>query len=379
MALMSDVIVTHFEEITDPRVDRGRNHPLMELIFIALTGYLCGCNDWVDVERFAKARESWFAKYLRLPFGIASHDTFSRVFSRLDTAQFLVAMHAWVDDFAGSLRGQGVAIDGKVMRGSFDKAAGQSPLHLITAFATATRVCLRQAKVADKSNEIPAVPEMLKLLELNGAIVTLDAMHCQKETAAAILDAKADYILAVKNNQPKLFSLLHDLFEEALEDSSKTKVYKHVVCGKNHGREERREHLTIAAPAHKGLVQWPGLESITMVYRTAEFINSKKPDRSNVMYYISSMKPKVKTLAKHIRGHWAIENSLHYVLDVTFTEDRSRIRKGSGPEVSSCLRKMAANILQLDTTIKDNIRGKRHTAGWDETKLEGLYAGFLAN
>lgn len=379
MALISDEIVTHFEEITDPRVDRGRNHPLLELIFIALTGYLCGCNDWVDVERFARSRESWFAKYLKLPFGIASHDTFSRVFSRLDTAQFLVAMHKWVDEFAGSLRDQGVAIDGKVLRGSFDKAAGKSALHTISAFATATRVCLRQATVSDKSNEIPSVPEMLKLLELNGAIVTLDAMHCQKETAAAILDAKADYILAVKDNQPTLFSLLHDLFEEALEDSSKTKVYKHVVCGKGHGRKERREHLTIKAPPHMALVAWPGLQSITMVCRNATFISGNKPDRENVMYYISSLKPKVKTLAKHIRGHWAIENSLHHVLDVTFTEDRSRIRKGSGPEVSSCLRKMAANILQLDTTIKDNIRGKRHTAGWDSEALERLYAGFLDN
>ena len=377
MVMISDEIVTHFEEITDPRLDRGRNHPLLELIFVALTGYLCGCNDWVDVERFAKARESWFAKYLRLPFGIASHDTFSRVFSRLDTAQFLVAMHKWVDEFAGSLRDQGVAIDGKVLRGSFDKAAGKSALHTISAFATATRVCLRQAKVSDKSNEIPSVPRMLKLLELNGAIVTLDAMHCQKETAAAILDAKADYILAVKNNQPKLFSLLHDLFTDALDETSKTKVYKHVVCGKGHGRKERREHLTIKAPPHKALVAWPGLESITMVYRTAEFINADKPDRENVMYYISSLKPKVKTLARHIRGHWAIENSLHHVLDVTFTEDRSRIRKGSGPEVSSCLRKMAANILQLDTTINDNIRGKRHTAGWDSNALERLYAAFL--
>lgn len=379
MALISDEIVTHFEEVTDPRLDRGRNHPLLELIFIALTGYLCGCNDWVDVERFAKARENWFAKYLKLPFGIASHDTFSRVFSRLDSAQFLVAMHKWVDEFADSLRDQGVAIDGKVLRGSFDKAAGKTPLHTMTAFATTTRICLRQAKVNDKSNEIPAVPEMLKLLELNGAIVTLDAMHCQKETAAAIIDAKADYILAVKNNQPKLFLLLHDLFEEALEDSSKTKVYKHVVVGKGHGRKERREHLTIKAPVHKSLVEWPGLQSITMVCRTAEFAQGTKRDRENVMYYISSLKPKVRTLAKHIRGHWAIENSLHHVLDVTFTEDRSRIRKGSGSEVSACLRRMALNILQLDTTIKDNIRGKRHTAGWDSNALERLYAGFLSD
>ncbi len=377
MHLMSREIVTYFEEVTDPRVERGSNHPLLEMIFISLVGYLCGCNDWSSVARFARDREPWFSKYIELPFGVPSHDTFSRVFARLDTAQFLVAMHAWVDRFAGNLRGQGVAIDGKVLRGSFDKAVGQSALHTLTAYATATRLCLRQMKVDDKSNEIPAVPELLKLIELNGAIVTLDAMHCQVETAAAILDAGADYVLAVKNNQPKLYSFLFDLFEEAFEDSSKTRMYRFVTCDKSHGRHERREHITIKAPACRELTKWVGLESITMVYRTATETRSGK-ERENVMFYISSCKPKVKKLAQHIRGHWGIENGLHHLLDVTFTEDKSRIRKGAGPEIAACLRRMATNILKLDTTIKDNVRGKRMSAGWNEDTLEKLLAGFVA-
>jgi len=378
MQSMSHEIVTSFEEVTDPRAERGNNHPLLEMIFMALVGHLCGSNDWSSVARFAKERESWFSKYLELPFGIPSHDTFSRVFAKLDTAQFLVAMHDWVDRFAGSLRDQGIAIDGKVLRGSFDKAAGQSALHTLTAYATKTRLCLRQMKVADKSNEIPAVPELLKLMELNGAIVTLDAMHCQVETAAAILDAGADYVLAVKNNQPKLFSFLHDLFEEALEDNSKTRVYRFVTRDKSHGRHDRREHITIKAPVCSELARWPGLESITMVYRSSTEIRSGK-ERENVMYYISSCKPKVKKLAQHIRGHWGIENGLHYLLDVTFTEDSSRIRKGSGPEIAACLRRMATNILKLDTTINDNVRGKRMRAGWNEETLQNLIAGFVGS
>jgi predicted transposase YbfD/YdcC len=378
MQSMSNEILTHFENVTDPRINRGNNHPLLELVFMALTSHLCGCNDWASIARFVEDKKSWFAKYLEMPFGVPSDDTFRRVFARLDTAQFLVAMHQWVDVFAGSLRGQGVAIDGKVLRGSFDKASGQSPLHTITAFATATRICLRQATVDGKSNEIPAVPEMLKLLDLNGAIVSLDAMHCQTATAAAIVDAKADYILAAKNNQPKLFEFLHDLFEKALEDGSKVKTYRYVECDKAHGREERREYITLKAPVCQELVKWTNLKSITMTYRTSKEKRSGK-ERENVMFYISSCPPKVKSLARHIRGHWAIENSLHHVLDVTFTEDSSRIRKGSGPEVAACLRRMAANILQLDTTINDNIRGKRMRLGWSEQRLDQLYAGFLSS
>jgi predicted transposase YbfD/YdcC len=312
---MSHETVTCFEEITDPRVDRGNNHPLLEMIFMALVGHLCGSNDWSSVARFAKERESWFSKYLELPFGIPSHDTFSRVFSKLDTAQFLVAMHDWVDRFAGSLRDQGVAIDGKVLRGSFDKAAGQSALHTLTAYATKTRLCLRQMKVADKSNEIPAVPELLKLMELSGAIVTLDAMHCQIETAASILDAGADYVLAVKNNQPKLFSFLHDLFEEALDDNSKTRVYRFVTRDKGHGRHDRREHITIKAPVCPELARWPGLESITMVYRSSTEIRSGK-ERENVMYYISSCKPKVKKLAPGAGRRHQLQVVHHQALDV---------------------------------------------------------------
>jgi predicted transposase YbfD/YdcC len=374
----ASVVQRHFENISDPRVNRGNNHDLIELVFVALTATICGAQGWADVERFAKSKRKWFRRYIRLEHGIPSHDTFGRVFSRLDTGEFLTAMHAWVDTFAGSLRGQGIAIDGKTLRGSFDKAAGQSALHTITAFACDMRICLRQMAVDKKSNEIPAVPELLKLMELGGATVTLDAMHCQVKTAQAIVDAEADYLLVVKKNQETLFNHLSDLFIEYGDvDYQVDGLRKHVTVGKQASRQERREYYCIeASPDDAVLARWPGVRSIGMVYRYRE-VGEKIHEET--IFFISSHPPKVKLLSRHLRGHWAIENSQHWILDVTFSEDASRIRTGSSPEISAAFRRMALNILQRDTTQKENIRGKRLRAGWDETVLDAIYTGFTSN
>lgn len=365
----------HFEKVTDPRVNRGKNHELIEMVFLALTATLCGAQGWADVERFARSKLAWFRRFIRLRHGVPSHDTFGRVFAVLDTGEFLTAMHAWVDAFAGSLRGQGVAIDGKTLRGSFDAATGKSPLHLITAFACGMRLCLRQMSVSEKSNEIPAVPALLKLLELSGATVTLDAMHCQVATARAILEAKADYILVVKSNQETLYHELLDRFIEYGEVNYEVPGLKrHKSVEKSHGRRERREYHCIAAPRGSAtLDRWPGIRSIGMVYRRREEGGKTQEETS---FVISSHPPKVKTLAKLIRGHWDIENRQHWVLDVTFAEDDSRIRKGSAPEISAAFRRMALNILQRDTTIQETIRGKRLRAGWDDKVLDAIYARF---
>ena len=370
------VVYKHFENVTDPRVNRGKNHELVEMVFIALTATICGAQGWADVERFAKSKIAWFRRFIRLEHGIPSHDTFGRVFARLDTAEFLSAMHTWVDAFAGSLRGQGVAIDGKTLRGSFDRAAGKSALHTITAFACDMRICLRQMAVDEKSNEIPAVPALLKLMELSGATVTLDAMHCQVDTAQAILDADADYILIVKGNQEGLYNYLVDQFVEYGEDNYQGEgLRKHVTVEKSHGRKERREYYFIEVPdGAPALERWPGVRSIGMIYRTREDRDGNIQDET--MFAISSHLPKVRMLAKHIRGHWGIENREHWILDVIFAEDDSRIRKGSSPEISAAFRRMALNILQQDTTQKETIRGKRLRAGWDETVLDAIYAGF---
>ncbi len=366
----------HFVSVTDPRVNRGTNYDLVEMIFMALTATLCGAQGWVDIERFAMAKFEWFERFIPLEKGVPSHDTMGRVFARLDTAEFLTAMHGWVDEFASCLRGQGVAIDGKVVRGSHDTRAGQSPLHLMTAYATQTRLCLRQMSVDGKSNEIPAAPVLLQLLELAGATVTMDAMHCQVETAQAILDRDADYLLCVKDNQSTLHQFLQEKFAHCNEPDAKLPgLVQHMTRERSHGREELRHYYTLPVTAadRKVLKRWPGLKSLTMVYRQRTVGDSESTE---IAYYISSHEPKVRALAEHIRSHWSIENSQHHVLDVTFAEDASRIRQGSAPEISSALRRMALNILQLDTTVKDNIRGKRLRAGWDEKVLERIWSAF---
>jgi predicted transposase YbfD/YdcC len=373
------IVYKHFEKVTDPRAYRGPTHDLHEMIFMALTATMCGANGWADVERFVEARYDWFEKYIPMENGIPSHDTFGRVFAKLDTGDFLSAMHGWADEFAGSLRNKGVAIDGKVLRGSFDKASGKSASHTITAFAVGTRTVLRQMFVDAKSNEIPAVPVLLKLLELAGAIVTLDAMHCQTETAQAIIDAEADYILSVKGNQQNLYKYLLNKFVEFAEsDFSVEGLRRLITREKSHGRIERRTYYAIAVSDEdrKVLKRWPGLQSVGMVVRERT-IGDK--DELETSFFITSLAPKVRALADHIRGHWGIENSQHYVLDVTFAEDSSRIRSGTAPQISSSIRRMALNILQRDKSVKDNIRGKRLRAGWDETVLDKIWAAFSTN
>lgn len=369
------VVYKHFEKITDPRKNRGHNHNLMEMVFMALTASICGADSWADVERFVESKKQWFLKFIRLENGVPSHDTFGRVFARLDTGEFLTAMHAWVDVFAQSLRGRSVAIDGKTLRGSFDKAAGQTALHTITAFACDMRICLRQMSVDEKSNEIPAVPKLLELMELSGATVTLDAMHCQVDTAKAIVKTDAEYILIVKGNQETLHKALMDRFETYGEAGYEVAGLKrHVTVEKSHGRRERREYYVIDAPKDDLVFsRWPGVRSIGMIYRCRE---SGSATHEETTFFITSHEPKVKMLSRHIRGHWGIENRQHWILDVTFSEDASRIRKGSSPEISAAFRRMALNILQRDTTIKENIRGKRLRAGWDDSVLDAIYAGF---
>jgi predicted transposase YbfD/YdcC len=370
------IVYKYFEKVTDPRLNRGTNHNLHEMVFMALTATICGANGWADVERFVTAKYDWFERFILMENGVPSHDTFGRVFARLDTAEFLSAMHAWADEFAGSLRDKGVAIDGKVLRGSFDNASGKSALHTITAFAVGTRTCLRQMSVSEKSNEIPAVPVLLKLLELDGATVTLDAMHCQTETAQAIIDADADYLLSVKDNQPTLHQYLMEKFAAFGEaDFSIEGLRRLITSEKSHGRREHREYYVIAVSEKdkKELKRWPGLKSVGMVFRKRTVGDKEQTETS---FFITSHEPKVRALAQHIRGHWSIENSQHHVLDVTFTEDASRIRKGTAPEISASIRRMALNVLQGDKTVKDNIRGKRLRAGWDESVLDRIWAAF---
>jgi len=368
-------ILSRFENLTDPRVERTKQHLLIDMVTIALCAAICGADSWVDVEKFGHAKREWFARFLQLPYGIPSHDTFGRVFARLDTDEFLLCLHNWLRSLHISLKKQGVAIDGKTLRGSFDAASGKSALHVVSAWASGLRLSLGEVAVDGKSNEITAVPKLLELLELAGAVVTMDAMHCQKETLAAIRAKDADYLVPVKDNQPKLYTLLLETFlayGEGNYEAPGVKRYRTVE--RNRGREEER--IVYAAPPPpelQGHPEWIDVASVVMVYRATRR-NGKLTEETS--YYLSSLPPKVKRLARYIRGHWGIENSLHWTLDVIFAEDRSRIRNGNGPQIASIFRKLALLVLQQDTTSRGSIRGKRLQAGWNEDFLERLLCGF---
>lgn len=368
-------ILTKFEKLTDPRVERTKQHLLLDMVAIALCAAICGADSWVDVEEFGNAKREWFRRFLKLPNGVPSHDTFGRVFARLDTQEFLTCMHNWLRSLKYSLKDQGVAIDGKTLRGAVDAASGKSALHVVSAWASGLRLSLGQVAVDGKSNEITAVPKLLELLELTGAVVTMDAMHCQKETVKAIRAKGAHYLVAVKDNQPKLFGLLHDLFIDYGERDYKAPgLRSYRTVERNRGRDETR--ICYAAPAPVALrehPEWFDVQSVIMIYR--ECVRGGK-ESSEVSFFISSLPPKVKRIARYIRGHWGIENTLHWTLDVIFSEDKSRIRTGTGPEIASIFRKLALMVLQRDTSSKGSIRGKRLQAGWNEDFLERILCGF---
>ncbi len=368
--LAAGTVFDHFNELSDPRVNRGNNHSLYEMVIVALTAAICGANGWVDVERFGIAKIDWFKKFLTLDHGIPSHDTFGRVFALLDTEEFLTCLQNWIQTLHLDMKGEGVAMDGKTLRHSFDNATGTKSLHVVNAWATGLRIYLGQVAVDDKSNEITAVPKLLEFLELQGAVVTLDAMHCQTKTASTIQARGADYVLTVKKNQPTLHRRLEELF---LRQDVRG-LRRHVTVEKAHGRQERREYYAVPVPADLRS-KWKGVRSVGMVYRNRKNIVSGKV-HEETMYFISSLPPKVRTLAKYIRGHWAVENTLHWSLDVNFGEDASRIRKGNGTEIASIFRRLALTILQRDTTQKENIRGKRLMAGWNSKVLEQIFTGF---
>lgn len=362
-------VFTHFAKVTDPRVERTRLHALPEMMTIALCAAICGAEGWADVERFGKAKRRWFGRFLELKHGIPSHDTFGRVFARLDTAEFFVCLQEWLEALRVSFREQGIAIDGKTLRRSFDTAAGKSAVHLVSAWASDLRLSLGQVAVDDKSNEITAVPKLLELLELTGAVVTLDAMHCQKETAAAIRARGADYVLTVKRNQPLLYERLSDLFIKYGNDDYRD-VRRHVTVERNRGRQERREYYVASPPADLVAAgEWADLGAVGMVFRQRE---SDGRLQEETTFFISSLPPKVQRLAELVRDHWSIENSLHWSLDVTFTEDQSRLRKGAGPEIAAVFRRFALSVLQQDTSLKSSLRGKRLQAGWNDDALEAV-------
>jgi predicted transposase YbfD/YdcC len=357
--------ISYFSGLVDPRIDRTKAHLLEDIIFIAITSVLCGAETWNDMEAFTKAKIAWLKTILKLPSGIPSHDTFNRVFSLLDPKELAKRFIQWTSSVSRLTGGEVIAIDGKTICGSRDKG-NKSIVHMVSAWASVNNIVLGQLKVDAKSNEITAIPELLKLLVLKGCIVTLDAMGCQKDIAEAITDREADCIPALKGNQGNL--------REQTEDSFRFLDVKSVCeeTDADHGRVERRlcsvlDDLSMIEDKQ----QWKNLKSPVRI-ESGRYCKSTGTTEKETRFYISSLPADAALLNRSIRSHWGVENSLHWILDVSFNEDNSRKRAGYAAQNFSVLNRIALNILKNETTTKSGIKGKRLKAGWDSSYLEKI-------
>lgn len=361
----------HFGDLPDPRIDRTKLHKLLDIVLIAICAVICGADDWVEVAMFGEAKEAWFRTFLELKNGIPSHDTFNRVFARLDPEAFRERFLGWVQAVSQITQGQVIAIDGKKLRGSAEQTLGRGAIDMVSAWATENHLVLGQEKVDDKSNEIKAIPELLQVLELAGCLVTIDAIGCQKEIAQAIVDQEADYILEVKENQGHLYEDIADAFAGAEEVAFREvpHSYDKTVDG-DHGRVEIRECWAISDPEYlhylRGYADWANLNSILMI-RNQRKVDGK--DEQTTHYYIASPIWKAERFLESKRSHWGIENSLHWVLDVAFQEDHHQLHKEHGPENFAVLRHIALNLLKQEHSVKAGIKAKRLRAGWDNDYL----------
>jgi len=370
-------LIEHFETLSDPRVDRTKDHDLIDVLIIAICTLLCGGESFNDMEDFGHAKHDWFKTFLGLRSGIPSHDTFNRVFAALDPQQFLDCFLRWTQSVRQAVAQEIVAMDGKALRRALNR--DQSVKYIVSAWAQSNNLVLGQWKVADKSNEITALPQLLRVLELGGCIVTLDAMGCQKKIAREIIEADADYVLALKGNQETVHQEVKDFLDETLAETQKPRprgarlspaaasLATLETVEKDHGRlETRRYYQSTELAWFADLAQWEGLKSVGMVESTRELNGKASVERR---YYLSSLPLNIELFARAVRGHWGVENKLHWVMDVCFREDQSRARAGYAAENLATLRRLALNLLKREKTKKRGIRGKQLNAGWDHAYL----------
>ena len=362
----------HFQDLPDPRVERTRKHPLINVVFMAVCGILSGADSIAGIHEFALDRRPWFARYLDLTNGVPSEDTFGRVLARLDPGAFEKCLLSWVQAVQEATENRMVAIDGKTLRGSADRERGRAAIHMVSAWATANKLSLGQVVVDEKSNEITAIPELLQLLELSGALVTIDAMGCQKEIAEQIRERGGDYLLAVKQNQPTLYEQVEGAIDEALERAAE-EIQEHQTVEKGHGRQEARTYAIFPKPESvdpEGL--WRDLNGVGIAI--TERRDSQGRGGMETRYYILSRLITVQEFAEAVRGHWSIENNLHWQLDVSFREDECRVCRDHAPANLSVIRRFALGLLKRETSCRKGIEIKRmKCAGNDEYREKVLF------
>jgi predicted transposase YbfD/YdcC len=355
-------------DLPDPRVERGQLHKLIDIVVISICAVISGAEGFTEMEEFGQVKEGWLRQFLELPNGIPSHDTFGRVWACIKPREFEARFRRWVQGVVQVSQGEIVGIDGKTVRQSYDRAAGRAAIELVSAWARRQRLTLGQVKVAEDSNEITAVPELLQVLELKGCIVTVDALNTQKEIAAEIRRQEADYVLALKDNHPTLRRQVADFLHAA--QPGRTLNYEidhHQTIDGEHGRIETRQYWQVEAPPHlHEYEQWPDLRSVGLVQATRKIGDAVSTE---VRYYLSSLPVDAVRFAEAVRGHWSVENSCHWILDVVFGEDDCRVRTGHAPENLALLRRLALSLLSQEKTVRRGIKTKRLKAGWDDRYL----------
>lgn len=370
-------IAKHFGKVKDPRIERSKRHKLIDIIVIAVCAVICGADSWVDIEMFGKSKLDWLRTFLKLPNGIPSHDTFGRVFAAISPEEFEKSFMEWVQAINEMTQGQVIAIDGKQLRGSNDSESEKNAIYMVSAWATENELVLGQRKVDDKSNEITAIPKLLNLLEIAGCIVTIDAIGTQTKITKTIVDRDGDYLLAVKENQGNLYEDIHNLFEDDQQYNFEGAPYSYAkTVNKDHGRIEIRQCWAISDPEYLATIRnwerWHGLKSLVMI--TSERRIGEESE-VQTQYFITSLESNAEKILYVKRSHWGIENSLHWVLDIAFNEDRSRVRKDNAPQNFAVLRHMALNLLKQEHTVKVGIKAKRLKCGWDTDYLLKVLAG----
>jgi predicted transposase YbfD/YdcC len=363
-----ETLIECFADLPDPRIDRCKRHKLIDVVVIGLCAVICGAEGPTDMETFGETKAEWLKQFLELPFGIPSHDTFGRVLSVIAPAEFERCLLKWVNTQVKLPGGEIVALDGKTLRGSHDRANEQDAIEIVSAWAVSQKLTLGQVKVADGSNEITAVPEVLRRLNVEGCIVTVDALNCQKTIAAQIREQQADYVLALKDNHKTLRAQVKEYLTAVREDRTwGCEISTHQTTDGEHGRIETRRYWQATAPDFlPEKAAWRDLTSVGMVEARRELNGQRTTD---IRYYLSSLPVNAAQFAHAVRSHWGIENACHWVLDVVFREDHSRIRVGNAAENMSTLRRLALNLLRREKSEKRGVHVKRLKAALDEKYL----------